>query len=699
MNDNPTVRFSPIVHICVLVLITSISATFTPKFVQAAGSIWCVRASGGITSSPCENKNAYTTIQEATDRALPEGDQIRISNGTYVGTQSELPVVLTYQKSITLEGGYQNNNWTTPGPASGTIIDGQGVRTGLRVQGQVKFVINNLTIQNSGTTTNNGVVSGGSGITTNELNSLLILSNVIFKNNRTQSDGGGIYSPGLVIIRASSFSGNSAEQRGGGIYATSVDIDGTTFENNQGAWDGGGLSATQAIISNSSFTNNSAPYGGGVHTSSRIIAINTDFIGNRASGNGGGLMQDFVAPARADILGGHFYNNSAMGQGGGLLVWDTIVMTGTQVISNSAGLNGGGLFKNIGSGVLQVTDALFDHNSAGGDAGGIMASGRIALLRTQITANQAQTRGGGLVQDNSTSQTGQLSVIGSSIDNNQTAGSGGGIAIIGGSSLMLQGTRVVGNSAGLDGGGLANNPKYDGYPVALTLTGGFYAQNRAGRSGGGIYADRNLTLRSAQVVSNTVMFDGGGIYSNGEELNLTGVLLGDNRAGSAGDQLYVNNTIAGFPIENGQINLLNVTAVSASLAPHAGIQAQGKQANITLNNTIVMGHSIGIARASGSTLSGRYNDLFSNSTDQTVDGTAMALALTNLLNLDPRFTRQVADDFHLAADSPLIDMGNPSSNYSNQFDMDGQRMPVGAGPEIGADEFYEHSNYLALVSR
>ncbi len=302
-------------------------------------------------------------------------------------------------------------------------------------------------------------------------------------------------------------------------------------------------------------------------------------------------------------------------------------------------------------------------------------------------------------EEYSTTQIGQVSVIGSTIDNNQAAASGGGIAIIGNGTLTLLGTRVVSNSAGLDGGGLANNPRSDGYPVALTLTGGSYEQNRAGRSGGGIYADRSLTLRSAQVVSNTATLNGGGILTGGEETNLTGVLLGDNRASSAGDGLYVNNTVIGNPLQNGQINLHNVTAASATLAPHAAIQVLGNQANITLSNTIVVSHSIGIARAGGSTLSGSYNDLFANSTDQTVGGTATALSFTNVLNVDPRFSSLTLPDFHLVAESPLINLGNPSGNYAGQHDMDGQSMPVGAGPEIGADEFYQYRDYVALARR
>jgi len=180
---------------------------FTPQTAYAAGSIWCVRASGGLTASPCKNSNAYTTIQDAVNQARAQGDQIRIADGTYVGNQSGVPVVLTYGKTVPLTGGYQNNNWTTPGPASGTIIDGQGVRAGLQIQGQVSFMVSNLTVQKGGTATNTGAVGASSGISANELNSVLILSNVILKNNHSWSDGGGVYSPGEVIIRNSNLTG------------------------------------------------------------------------------------------------------------------------------------------------------------------------------------------------------------------------------------------------------------------------------------------------------------------------------------------------------------------------------------------------------------------------------------------------------------------------------------------------------------
>lgn len=60
---------------------------------------------------------------------------------------------------------------------------------------------------------------------------------------------------------------------------------------------------------------------------------------------------------------------------------------------------------------------------------------------------------------------------------------------------------------------------------------------------------------------------------------------------------------------------------------------------------------------------------------------------------DPRFIDPVGADFHLQGDSPAIDNGSSQNAPSNDFD--GQQRPVGAGYDIGADE-YTASTVLSL---
>ena len=65
---------------------------------------------------------------------------------------------------------------------------------------------------------------------------------------------------------------------------------------------------------------------------------------------------------------------------------------------------------------------------------------------------------------------------------------------------------------------------------------------------------------------------------------------------------------------------------------------------------------------------------------------------------DPRFVDIAAADFHLRSDSPAIDRGSAAA--APDADWDGDPRPIGAGYDIGADEYAERLYlYLPLVVR
>jgi predicted outer membrane repeat protein len=679
----------------------------TPVAQAAASRIWCVRTTGGATRGPCANGTAFSTIQAAIDqKETRSGDEIRIAAGTYSGNsaQGRLPVVLINAKSLLLSGGYQNNDWTRNGPASATIIDGQNVRSNIVTQGTIELVILNLTVANGNAAiTPAASVSGGGGIIAGDLNSVLYLGNAIITNNQASSDGGGVYSNGLVIIRNTKFIGNSAESRGGGVYSRLADIIGGTFEHNTSARAGGGLSVSDLSVSDSLFDHNTArgSDGGGAYVETNAKVVRTSFIGNTAGGSGAGLYQGFAATAHVDITSAIFQNNTAGNYGGGLAVRSAAAITATQFISNSANLGGGGLIQNSSAPPKRIIDSRFERNTTSGEGGGILFGGNGMVANSQFIANTAAKNGGAVALNNGAfgdAPAYQLQILGSTITGNQAAESGGGIFIKWSAQLQLNGTLVADNTAGQNGGGLSE--QYDiGVPLpALTLNGGIFERNTAQQSGGGIFAQGNLTFTAAQIVSNTAALNGGGINTAGETTQLTGVLLANNRAQGAADALYVDDLGNAFPSENGQINLVNTTIASTAVAPHAAIQVQGTQANLMLTNTVVTSHTVGIARAAGSVMSGSYNDLFGNLADQTVGGAAVAPGFAQSLSVDPRFARSTQQDFHLSKDSSLIDAGDPTRNYSGQHDMDNQAVPASGRAEIGADEFYNVAYYLAELS-
>ena len=84
------------------------------------------------------------------------------------------------------------------------------------------------------------------------------------------------------------------------------------------------------------------------------------------------------------LTGGLFQENQVSAYGGGLWVNSTLVLTGTQFLSNTAGA-GGGVWANE---VSTVSNALFQANQAATGAG-LYATSPLTLTATQFMSNTA----------------------------------------------------------------------------------------------------------------------------------------------------------------------------------------------------------------------------------------------------------------------------------------------------------------------
>jgi hypothetical protein len=331
----------------------------------------------------------------------------------------------------------------------------------------------------------------------------------------------------------------------------------------------------------------------------------------------------------------------------------------------NSGSSGGGITANLGGNhTLTLIDCVVVANSAQSSGGGVFAVGGSAILtRTQIISNTAGEDGGGFYGL-------QLTMTDSLIAGNVATRHAGGLHA---TFTALTRTRIQANIAGGDGGGIAANSSELGNTIVLT---------------------------SSQVISNTAGGSGGGIFLSAYEGNrLTNSVLADNRAQTAGDQLF----IYGDDFAQ-QVSLSNMTIASARLSPHAAIEIGGltpNSASLSLVNTAVTSHTIGIARSDGTSLRGDYNAFFGNTTNQRVGLISTTLPFTHVVSLNPRFVDPIDHDYHLQTTSPLIDAGDPSRNYNGQRDIDNELLPEGKQADIGADEQYSHDRelYLPLVRR
>ncbi|MFT7391032.1 MAG: CSLREA domain-containing protein, partial [Paracoccaceae bacterium] len=128
-----------------------------------------------------------------------------------------------------------------------------------------------------------------------------------------------------------------------------------------------------------------------------------------------------------------------------------------------------------------------------------------------------------------------------------SASSGGGIHMVGASTLDLTRSTVTGNAASGDGGGIEVDAG-----ATLTATDVVITANTAGGNGGGMSIYGDVTLTNAEITGNAGNF-GGGIELVGGSLTLTNATVHGNTAGASGGGIdaytgaltIIGSTIAG----------------------------------------------------------------------------------------------------------------------------------------------------------
>jgi uncharacterized repeat protein (TIGR01451 family) len=228
------------------------------------------------------------------------------------------------------------------------------------------------------------------------------VTNATFAHNA----GGGLSAASAVTVANSSFVSNT----GRGVSAATAFVTGTLIAEHTDA----GLSASGAItvINSTLMSNTTRWWGAGLAAGGPIWMVSSDVIGNSAQEGGGGLYSYggsitlsntqilsnsalfggglYATSAVVTLAGGEFEGNQAF-YGGGLAATGAITVTGARLAGNAGNIGGG-----ITAVTVTVSETQLTSNHALYQGGGLYASLSARLVNSRLISNVADDKGGGV---------------------------------------------------------------------------------------------------------------------------------------------------------------------------------------------------------------------------------------------------------------------------------------------------------------
>ncbi|MEM7124695.1 MAG: right-handed parallel beta-helix repeat-containing protein [Chloroflexota bacterium] len=332
------------------------------------------------------------------------------------------------------------------------------VRENSASQGGGIFISVTETSLISNTISSNQALSGAGIYLDNTSDAATIRGNFVSQNRAsgsgTNDGGGGFYLANAAVpITANTVVTNSAATGGGVfIYQSSSILEKNLLRANQATTDGGGLYlklSDATLKSNQILANTtSGGSGGGLYIRLSQPTLEANQVhDNRAALFGGGL---FLDESNAQLKQDSIRLNQAS-SGGGIYVLrsDKVEVTeNVAVHENEASQNGGGIYVRLSD--LKLRGHQILTNTAGNIGGGLYLdeSNASAITSNLLRANQAGQKGGGMaIVNRSNAQLGANAII-----QNRTDNVGAGIYIEG-SSPLLENFTIAQNTGG-DGSGI-----------------------------------------------------------------------------------------------------------------------------------------------------------------------------------------------------------------------------------------------------
>lgn len=480
----------------------------------------------------CNVPADYATIQSAVNE--PTCNEVFLDSGTFIET-------VAIDRSITIQGQGQQNTLVKPDSTNSVFAIGSGVAV----------TLTNMTIANG-----NDFTHFGGGIYVD--NSALTIEYITLVDNRAHHKGAGIYNlGGEILIDNSQLIGNSAGE-GAGIYNLGGDIaiEYSLLKGNSGETVTGGAIYTQGggtiTIRHSILEENSASgsshFGGAIYNDGSTLLIEfCDLLANTSDQQGGAI---YNKNGMIDLSSSKLKDNHA-NSGGAIANFGFMNITESDLIDNEAGSNGAAIL-NVGT--MLVEGGNISTNFADSDGGGIANWGDLTIADSIFIANNSTYEGGAIHNENwITSSVAKVKITNSQFRQNSSA-SGGAIMNAGGAMLEVVGATLLDNSAQFGGAienwedsaygkGIlnvtnsalvANSADYGGALInagEATIENSTFYGNQ-GYKGGGIRNSRGrLVISGSTLAENSSSVPGGGILSQGGEIDIVNTIVSDNTRG------------------------------------------------------------------------------------------------------------------------------------------------------------------------
>ena len=263
------------------------------------------------------------------------------------------------------------------------------------------------------------------------------------------------------------------------------------------------------------------------------------------------------------------------------------------------------------------------------------------------TLNNGYKGAGGILCEYSNPMIRNCIIIG-----NESPGCGGGISSYESTAKLVNCT-FINNSSDKWGGGMIN------YHGGVTLINCVFKNNSARSSGGGFCGYGSSThpkLKNCLFSGNTAGYGGGGISSqNGSNSIVTNCTFTNNSASKGG----------GLFLSHGGATMTNCILWNNQASSGKQVCFDNKYCRLTVNYTNLQEGLSDIPQRGGTLTWGPGN-----------------------IDADPCFVDPDNRNYHLGADSPCINAGDPCHPYDpNETDLDGKRRIIASRIDMGAYEF------------